>query len=381
MNGIIYQPNQLIEQIGRFGSLQASDVYYLLMEKINPKLKDSAYYDESLKAINIPIDEVKSVLDITDNRHAATLFKRMDEMADRLCSSRMYFTYQNSESIRCPIFSEVRVSINSGITATFNDKIIKNCAALLDLTDGRPYTRIPQKAILKIRSEQGRRMAELVSLFPAKNGYGNNTKDGYVVKTVSAEYVKEFMGSSPNVRENQFKQRILEKAIKDINNADSGYQILSLEPHKEKRQTLAYTITAKIPEQVYDFKSISPKVDKESVLYKYLERSAIKPNVIVNIILSYTESRIWSNLLAAYVNNHVLPNVLVKAIKEDWAAEPANLKKIEVKKSIGSPEDLERMEFFHSQISKARIKEALLKTLSKDESSNQVQETLEKAGE
>ena len=48
MNGMIYQANELIEKIKsarEFDGIHSSSIYYLVIEKLNPKLQGSKTYD------------------------------------------------------------------------------------------------------------------------------------------------------------------------------------------------------------------------------------------------------------------------------------------------------------------------------------------------
>ena len=66
MNGMIYQANELIEKIKsarEFDGIHSSSIYYLVIEKLNPKLQGSKTYDTEFGRIKITKEEIMEKLE------------------------------------------------------------------------------------------------------------------------------------------------------------------------------------------------------------------------------------------------------------------------------------------------------------------------------
>ena len=86
MNGMIYQANALLQELKskrEFEGLHSSSIYYLVLDKLNPKLPNSKSYQTDFGIITITQEEVMGKLNI-DSDHIWTWMQRAEEQLGKL---------------------------------------------------------------------------------------------------------------------------------------------------------------------------------------------------------------------------------------------------------------------------------------------------------
>lgn len=346
MNGMIYQANALLQELKSrrdFEGIHSSSIYYLVLDKLNPKLKGSKNYDSEFGRIEITKEEVMDKLKIPPSQIWVWM-DRAEEQLKRLMKTQAQLITPEGKS--CYNWLSHYTKNEKGFVIQLNPFLIPYLLVL----DDKAYTRIPQDLLLKMNSEYARNLIETICLFPQIGKDGKLTKTGLVKRYIDKSVIGEFLGSPEYNRWTDLKKYVLEKAVEDINSHkdETGFEILSVNYEKSGRRVVGVEFVAKVPESVWrenDRKIVHQKSDEiqknrrvafyleshnitsmldhteETVAGRDLFALGVDMPMCDNLVKKYGVTTVNRNIKMLRERGKIKPALLVKAIQEDYAGQ------------------------------------------------------------
>lgn len=346
MNGMIYQANALLQELKSrrdFEGIHSSSIYYLVLDKLNPKLKGSKNYDSEFGRIEITKEEVMDKLKIPPSQIWVWM-DRAEEQLKRLMKTQAQLITPEGKSYYNWLSHYTKNE--KGFVIQLNPFLIPYLLVL----DDKAYTRIPQDLLLKMNSEYARNLIETICLFPQIGKDGKLTKTGLVKRYIDKSVIGEFLGSPEYNRWTDLKKYVLEKAVEDINSHkdETGFEILSVNYEKSGRRVVGVEFVAKVPESVWrenDRKIVhqkSEEIQKNRRVAFYLESHNITSMLdhteetvagrdlfalgvdmpmCDNLVKKYGVTIVNRNIKMLRQRGKIKPALLVKAIQEDYAGQ------------------------------------------------------------
>ena len=346
MNGMIYQANALLQELKsrrEFEGIHSSSIYYLVLDKLNPKLKGSKSYDSEFGRIEITKEEVMDKLKIPPSQIWVWM-DRAEEQLKRLMKTQAQLITPEGKSYYNWLSHYTKNE--KGFVIQLNPFLIPYLLVL----DDKAYTRIPQDLLLKMNSEYARNLIETICLFPQIGKDGKLTKTGLVKRYIDKSVIGEFLGSPEYNRWTDLKKYVLEKAVEDINSHkdETGFEILSVNYEKSGRRVVGVEFVAKVPESVWrenDRKIVHQKSDEiqknrrvafyleshnitsmldhteETVAGRDLFALGVDMPMCDNLVKKYGVTTVNRNIKMLRERGKIKPALLVKAIQEDYAGQ------------------------------------------------------------
>ena len=346
MNGMIYQANALLQELKsrrEFEGIHSSSIYYLVLDKLNPKLKGSKNYDSEFGRIEITKEEVMDKLKIPPSQIWVWM-DRAEEQLKRLMKTQAQLITPEGKSYYNWLSHYTKNE--KGFVIQLNPFLIPYLLVL----DDKAYTRIPQDLLLKMNSEYARNLIETICLFPQIGKDGKLTKTGFVKRYIDKSVIGEFLGSPEYNRWTDLKKYVIEKAVEDVNahKDETGFEILSVNYEKSGRRVVGVEFVAKVPESVWrenDRKIVHQKsgeIQKNRRVAFYLESHNITSMLdhteetvagrdlfalgvdmpmCDNLVKKYGVTTVNRNIKMLRERGKIKPALLVKAIQEDYAGQ------------------------------------------------------------
>ena len=346
MNGMIYQANELIEKIKsarEFDGIHSSSIYYLVIEKLNPKLQGSKTYDTEFGRIKITKEEIMEKLEISQ-AHIWQWMDRANEQLKHLLNEKATIVTLEGETIYNWLSHYTRNE--EGFVIQINPFLMP----YLLMLDNKVYTKITQDLLLKMKTEYARNLIEIICLFPQTDTSGKMTRTGCVSKYIDKSVIGKFLGAPDYNRWSDFKKNVIDRAVADINShyEETGFKVFPPQYKKSGRRVVGVEFIAQVPESVW--KKNNKIVHQKSDEIQKNKRVAfyLKSHNITSM-LDHTEETIAGRDLFALgvdmpmcdnlVKKHgvivvnrniemlrkrggiIKPAVLVKAIQEDYAGQ------------------------------------------------------------
>lgn len=231
---IVYQANPLIEGRRDF-SLIESRIFYLGLRDVVPKLTDRGTPWENKASGDFPVTVIpaKELVSLFGNdKYYNTLQGICEALGEKTVKIKR--VGKKGFSVY-PVFAELTYTVDEGLKLEFNSKMKP---WLLDLAD-KPFTKLPFEQIWALRSSHAIRILELVLQF-------QNTKKHE--RTITIEDLKHYLGmplDSYEGRTDIFRQKVIDKSIKDINEK-TAYKV-ERENVKEGRKIVAFKFKLHLP--------------------------------------------------------------------------------------------------------------------------------------
>lgn len=346
MNGMIYQANALLQELKsrrEFEGIHSSSIYYLVLDKLNPKLKGSKSYDSEFGRIEITKEEVMDKLKIPLSQIWVWM-DRAEEQLKRLMKTQAQLITPEGKSYYNWLSHYTKNE--KGFVIQLNPFLIPYLLVL----DDKAYTRIPQDLLLKMNSEYARNLIETICLFPQIGKDGKLTKTGFVKRYIDKSVIGEFLGSPEYNRWTDLKKYVIEKAVEDVNahKDETGFEILSVNYEKSGRRVVGVEFVAKVPESVWrenDRKIVHQKSDEiqknrrvafyleshnitsmldhteETVAGRDLFALGVDMPMCDNLVKKYGVTTVNRNIKMLRERGKIKPALLVKAIQEDYAGQ------------------------------------------------------------
>lgn len=346
VNGMIYQANALLQELKNrreFEGIHSSSIYYLVLDKLNPKLKGSKNYDSEFGRIEITREEVMDKMGI-DYDHIGQWLSRAEEQLKHLLHSETEVITPEGKSYYNWLSHYTKNE--KGFVIQLNPFLIPYLLVL----DDKAYTRIPQDLLLKMNSEYARNLVETICLFPQIGKDGKLTKTGFVKRYIDKSVIGEFLGSPEYNRWTDFKKYVIEKAVDDVNahKDETGFEILSVNYEKSGRRVVGVEFVAKVPESVWrenDRKIVSQKSSEiqknkrvafyheshhitsmsehteETIAGMDLFALGVDMPMCDNLVKKHGVIVVNRNIKMLRERGKIKPALLVKAIQEDYAGQ------------------------------------------------------------
>jgi plasmid replication initiation protein len=343
---MIYQANALLQELKSrrdFEGIHSSSIYYLVLDKLNPKLKGSKNYDSEFGRIEITKEEVMDKLKIPPSQIWVWM-DRAEEQLKRLMKTQAQLITPEGKSYYNWLSHYTKNE--KGFVIQLNPFLIPYLLVL----DDKAYTRIPQDLLLKMNSEYARNLIETICLFPQIGKDGKLTKTGLVKRYIDKSVIGEFLGAPEYNRWTDLKKYVLEKAVEDINSHkdETGFEIISVNYEKSGRRVVGAEFVAKVPESVWrenDRKIVhqkSEEIQKNRRVAFYLESHNITSMLdhteetvagrdlfalgvdmpmCDNLVKKYGVTIVNRNIKMLRQRGKIKPALLVKAIQEDYAGQ------------------------------------------------------------
>lgn len=261
-NKDVIEGNPLVKAARYFDTIEGR-LFYLAVMEVNPRLKNSKFYDENFREVTIPTDVLMKVLG-GDSR----LYKKLVPIARKLLKRTIEVELKdengNEKWMGMTIFSTMDFSVkDGGLKVCFNEKMKP---FLLDFTEN-PYTRISGQLIFSLRSGYSIRLLEL--LLQYKN-FPPARKENTIVYEYSVDSLRKCFGIEDNkyAEYRDFKKGCIDLPIKEINSS-TNYRIEYTAVKKGRKvSSLIFTLTlpsniASIPEELPTVKQIVEKAEKK----------------------------------------------------------------------------------------------------------------------
>ena len=346
MNGMIYQANALLQELKsrrEFEGIHSSSIYYLVLDKLNPKLKGSKSYDSEFGRIEITKEEVMDKLKIPPSQIWLWM-DRAEEQLKRLMKTQAQLITPEGKSYYNWLSHYTKNE--KGFVIQLNPFLIPYLLVL----DDKAYTRIPQDLLLKMNSEYARNLIETICLFPQIGKDGKLTKTGFVKRYIDKSVIGEFLGSPEYNRWTDLRKYVIEKAVEDVNahKDETGFEILSVNYEKSGRRVVGVEFVAKVPESVWrenDRKIVHQKSSEikqnrrvafyleshnitsmldhteETVAGRDLFALGVDMPMCDNLVKKYGVTTVNRNIKMLRERGKIKPALLVKAIQEDYAGQ------------------------------------------------------------
>ena len=344
MNGMIYQANALLQELKskrEFEGLHSSSIYYLVLDKLNPKLPNSKSYQTDFGIITITQEEVMEKLNI-DSDHIWTWMQRAEEQLGKLMHAHIKLITPEGRGYYNWLSHFVRK--DNSFIIQINPFLIP----YLLILDDKAFTKIPQDLLLKMNSEYARNLIETICLFPQTGKDGKLTKTGLVIRSIDKSVIKELLGAPEYNRWTDFKRYVIEKAVEDLNvhKNEPGFEILSANYEKTGRRCTGVEFVAKVPEAVWknqkklEHYSADAYVSRQARVEKFLqiydihdlvemtEEICSARDLFVNgvdypmcdkLVKKYGTIVVNRNIEMLRKRGKISPAVLVKAVQNDYA--------------------------------------------------------------
>ena len=234
---IVYQANPLVEGRRDF-SLIETRLFYIGLRELAPRLteKGTPWNDGKYKEFPTTIIPALELVELFGNKK---YYSTLKDICESLAEKTVKVKRADKKGFTVyPIFAELTYTSDEGLRLEFNPKMVP---WLLDLAD-KPFTKLPFEQVWALRSSYAIRILELVLQY-------QNTKTHE--RIIYLEELKQYLGMAVETyegRTNTFKQRVIDKSLKDINEK-TAYKI-ECENVKDGRKIVGFKFKLSLPEEL-----------------------------------------------------------------------------------------------------------------------------------
>ena len=208
-----YQANPLV-QARRDYNLIEHQLFRLAIADLNPKLKNSQYYNEQFPTFHLSTEDVvKTFQGEKGNSHS--IYEKLLISARNMAKSNIEIGNARAFKI-FPVFDTIEFSVKEGLTVIFHRNMKP---FLLDFDKGN-YTRCYLKLAFELSSKYSLILLELMLQ------YKGTQKHNIIERKLTAEELKFALDIDENAykgRMNNFRQFVINPAIKEINEKTNYY--------------------------------------------------------------------------------------------------------------------------------------------------------------
>ena len=208
-----YQLNPLVEAQKGFDVMETR-IFYLGLQAINPHITEKdKYYDVNFPDTVITPSELKNIFG-----HGQYI-KELDKATDRLIGRYISIRYEDGFG-KYTIFQHIRYKEGKGLFIKFNEDMRP---FILDIYKGYKkygFTRVEMQQIFFLGSAYAMRLLELLLQ------YKSTAKKGIIEREISIDDLRTKLNVPPEAyknRINNFKKKVLESPISDINKNTQYY--------------------------------------------------------------------------------------------------------------------------------------------------------------
>lgn len=205
-----YQSNVLVQARKHYGIIEHR-LFRLALSACNPEFKGSKFYDTEFKPFHLDALEVRNLFDQEDKR----IYEKLTFACHNMVKS--YIEVGNAkEFLLFPVFEYIEFSVEKGLDLKFNARMKP---FILELSQGN-YT---QSFLQLSFALSGKRALTLLELMLQ---YRGKAKGGIIERTIDVDELRFAFDVDDNAykgRMNNFKQIVLNPAIKEINEKTDYY--------------------------------------------------------------------------------------------------------------------------------------------------------------
>ena len=232
LRGDVYQANPMIQARKDFG-LMGMRIFFLGLQGINPHLSDKdRYYDEDFKDMFIPTNKLTKLFGNTNY-----LFK-LREACIKLFDATVELNYADGGFKLMHMFEELEYRPRDGLYLQFSRKMRPY---ILDLFESRGYTRINISYLFGLSSTYAVRLFELLLQYQNIETFKQTQEIRRKFTIEELRFVLNVPNGAYADRVNNFRSRVLDVAVKEIN-ANTPY-IVRYVTVKEGRKVIAFEFT------------------------------------------------------------------------------------------------------------------------------------------
>lgn len=232
LRGDVYQANPMIQARKDFG-LMGMRIFFLGLQGINPHLSDKdRYYDDDFRDMFIPTSKLTELFGNTN------YLLKLRDACIKLFDATVELNYADGGFKIMHMFEELEYRPRDGLYLQFSRKMRPY---ILDLFESRGYTRINISYLFGLSSTYAVRLLELLLQY-------QNIKPFKEAQEIKRKFTIEELRFVLNVpkgayeeRVNNFRARVLDIAIKEINTS-TPYSVRYVTV-KEGRKVVAFEFT------------------------------------------------------------------------------------------------------------------------------------------
>ncbi len=235
---VIYQANPLIEARKPMNALEMK-LFMLALQGVNPHLSaNDKFYDTEFQETHIPPAELKKIMG------NGAYLSRLQDACDNLTSKNVCIRESEDKFTYYSLFSVIRYERGDGLRIKFNSEMKDLILGIFE--SGYPYTKINMKQIFYLSSSYAMRLLEVMLQ------YQGLKRNNVIKRTIDLDELRFMLdvGADQYVRINDFKRKVLDISVNEINNS-TQYSI-SYESQKSGRKIVAFTFTMDCSDMVQD---------------------------------------------------------------------------------------------------------------------------------
>lgn len=286
-----YQANPLVQARKNYNLIE-HQLFRLAIADLNPKLRNSQYYDEQFPTFHLSTDEVVKMFQ-GEKGNSHSIYEKLLISARNMAKSNIEIGTAKAFKI-FPVFDTIEFTVKDGLTVIFHRNMKP---FLLDFDKGN-YTRCYLQLAFELSSRYSLILLELMLQ------YRGAQKNNIIERRITPEELKFALDVDDNAykdRINNFKLKVINPAIKEINEKTNYY----IEPDYKIERGRWRKIKA------FVFTLILPNADEEGVPKAEPKKEAIPAPVASP--KSYTETTSLSK---------ITPSDLPQNFKEVQQQEP-----------------------------------------------------------
>ena len=244
---MIYQANPLIEARKPMNGLEMK-LFMLALQDVNPHISvNDKFYDTEFQETHIPPAELKRIMG------NGAYLTRLQEACDSITTRNVCVKESDDKFAYYSLFSFARYERRDGLRIKFNVEMRDFILSIFE--SGYPYTKINMKQIFYLSSAYAMRLLELMLQ------YQGMKRNNLIKRTIYLDELRFMMNIEEGqyVRINDFKRKVIDVSIKEINNS-TQYSIW-YETEKEGRKIIGYTF-------IMDCSEMIPKEEVKEELIK-----------------------------------------------------------------------------------------------------------------
>ena len=241
-------------------------IFRLAIANLNPKLKNSEYYDEEFPTFHLSTEEVISTFQ-GNNGNDHRIYEKLSFAAQNMVESSVRIGDMDS-FIAFPVFDMIKFNSKDGLTVVFNRHMKP---LLLNLEKGN-YSRFYLQLAFELSSKYSLILLELILQFRGFRKYDNEKKCDIIERKLTPEELR----FSLDVDEKKYKlthdfiKYVIDPAIKEINEKTNYY----IEPKYKiergrYRKIKAFVFTMILPDADAKSKPKKIKPKKENIPAPY----------------------------------------------------------------------------------------------------------------
>ena len=211
-NNEYYQANALVQARTKKYDIVEHRLFRMAVAELNPKLKNSKYYDEEFPTFHLSTEEV--IKEFGEDKNDHRIYEKLLLAYRNMIQSYVEVGDPKNPKLY-PIFAEIDFSVKNGLTIQFNPKMKP---FLLNFESGN-YTRCFLEMAFELSSKYSLILLELMLQ------YRGTQKNKIIERRITPEELRFALGVKDNTYElmSNFTRKVIDPAIKEIDQKTNYY--------------------------------------------------------------------------------------------------------------------------------------------------------------